>query len=180
MASYTYGINSSKGGDIQSKIKKHFEKQSKGLSSKDKKKKVQSKEGLALRRSVQEMLRPLRYGATHTNRKLTLPHDYQYDDGKPKSLISPSPIFDNPISEKGGESKVHMYGEWMTNSENPRFTKVIANRMWKKVFGRGLVEPVDDWRDDTVASIPELLEQLEKLMVRVDYDLKEFQRRNLP
>jgi len=176
MASYTYGINSSKGGDIQSKIKKHFEKQSKGLSSKDKKKKVQSKEGLALRRSVQEMLRPLRYGATHTNRKLTLPHDYQYDDGKPKSLISPSPIFDNPISEKGGESKVHMYGEWMTNSENPRFTKVIANRMWKKVFGRGLVEPVDDWRDDTVASIPELLELLEKLMVRVDFDLREFQR----
>ena len=46
----------------------------------------------------------------------------------------------------------------------------------EKVFGRGLVEPVDDWRDDTIASIPELLEQLEKLMVRVDYDLKEFQR----
>ena len=122
------------------------------------------------------MLRPLRYGATHTNRKLTLPHDYQYDDGKPKSLVSPSPIFDNPISEIEGDSKVHAYGKWMTNSENPRFTKVIANRMWKKVFGRGLVEPVDDWRDDTVASIPELLEHLEKLMVRVDFDLKEFQR----
>ena len=176
MASYTYGVNSSKGGDIQSKIKKHFDKQTKGLSSKDKQKKAQSKEGQALRRSVQEMLRPLRYGATHTKRKLTLPHDYQYDDGEPKSLVSPSPIFDNPISEKEGDSKVHAYGEWMTNSENPRFTKVIANRMWKKVFGRGLVEPVDDWRDDTTASIPELLEHLEKLMVRVDFDLKEFQR----
>ena len=176
MASYTYGVNSSKGGDIQSKIKKQFDKQTKGLSSKDKQKKAQSKEGQALRRSVQEMLRPLRYGATHTKRKLTLPHDYQYDDGEPKSLVSPSPIFDNPISEKEGDSKVHAYGEWMTNSENPRFTKVIANRMWKKVFGRGLVEPVDDWRDDTTASIPELLEHLEKLMVRVDFDLKEFQR----
>ena len=77
------------------------------------------------------MLRPLRYGATHTNRKLTLPHDYQYDDGKPKSLVSPSPIFDNPISEKEGDSKVHAYGEWMTNSENHDL-KVIANRMWKK------------------------------------------------
>jgi hypothetical protein len=54
--------------------------------------------------------------------------------------------------------------------------KVIANRMWKKVFGRGLVEPVDDWRDDTTASIPALLEHLEKLMVRVDYDLSEFQK----
>ena len=40
----------------------------------------------------------------------------------------------------------------------------------------GLVEPVDDWRDDTQASIPELLEHLEKLMVRVNFDLREFQR----
>ena len=176
MASYTYGINSSKGGDIQSKIRKYFEKQTKGLSSKDKQKKATSKEAQALRRSVQEMLRPLRYGATHTNRKLTLPHDYQYADAKPKSEVSASPIFDNAISQKDGESKVHAYGEWLTTPENPRFTKVIANRIWKKVFGRGLVEPIDDWRDDTVASIPELLDHLEQLMVRVDYDLREFQR----
>ena len=92
MASYTYGINSSRGGDIQNKIRKHFDKKNKGLSYQ--KKKIQSKETQAFRRSVQEMLRPLRYGATHTNRKLTLPHDYQYDDGKPKSLVTPSPIFD--------------------------------------------------------------------------------------
>ena len=44
--------------------------------------------------------------------------------------------------------------------------------MWKKVFGRGLVEPADDWRDDTVASIPELMDHLESLMVRVNFDLK--------
>jgi hypothetical protein len=39
-----------------------------------------------------------------------------------------------------------------------------------------LVEPVDDWREDTEGSIPELLDHLEKLMVQVDYDLREFQR----
>ena len=137
---------------------------------------MQSKEAQALRRSVQEMLRPLRYGATHTNRKLSLPHDYQYDDGKPKSVVTPSPIFDNAISETDGIPKVHAYGEWLTSVDNPRFTKVIVNRMWKKVFGRGLVEPADDWRDDTVASIPELMDHLESLMVRVNFDLKEFQR----
>ena len=92
------------------------------------------------------MLRPLRYGATHTNRKLSLPHDYQYEDGKPKSVVTPSPIFDNAISETDGIPKVHAYGEWLTSVDNPRFTKVIVNRMWKKVFGRGLVEPADDWR----------------------------------
>ena len=176
MASYTYGITSSQGGEIQSKIKKYFNDKTKGLSNKDKKKKIQSQEAQALRRSVQEMLRPLRYGATHTNRKLSLPHDYQYEDGKPKSVVTPSPIFDNAISETDGIPKVHAYGEWLTSVDNPRFTKVIVNRMWKKVFGRGLVEPVDDWRDDTVASIPELMDHLESLMVRVNFDLKEFQR----
>ena len=64
----------------------------------------------------------------------------------------------------------------MTTPDNPRFTKSNCQPDVEKVFGRGLVEPVDDWRDNTIASIPELLEHLEKLMVRVDFDLKEFQR----
>ena len=40
----------------------------------------------------------------------------------------------------------------------------------------GVFEPVDDLRDDTVPSNPELLEHLEALMVRLDYDLKQFAR----
>ena len=47
----------------------------------------------------------------------------------------------------------------------------------EKGFRTGLVEPADDWRDDTQASIPELLDHLEKLMIRVDYDLREFHKR---
>ena len=34
------------------------------------------------------------------------------------------------------------YAAWLTAPEHPRFTRVIANRMWKKVFGRGLIEPL--------------------------------------
>ena len=48
--------------------------------------------------------------------------------------------------------------------------------MWKKIFGVGLVESTNDWKDDTVASIPPLLDHLSDLMVRLDYDLREFQR----
>ena len=43
MASYTYGISSSKGGNIQNKIKKHFENQAKGLLTKTEKKQTQKK-----------------------------------------------------------------------------------------------------------------------------------------
>lgn len=68
------------------------------------------------------------------------------------------------------------YAEWMTDKSNPRFTKVIANRMWKLAMGRGLIEPVDNILDDTVASNPSLMRQLEKLMVDVDFDLRQFLR----
>ena len=158
MAAFTYGVSSRTGWELQSRIKNHFAKASKGLSSKQRKKKAQSKEATALRKALQEMLRPLQYGAQHTPRKLTLPHDYQYEDAKPKEKVSPTPIFGEPLEGLNEENQVDLYGKWLTSPENPRFTKVIANRMWKKVFGRGLVEPVDDWRDDTQASIPELLE----------------------
>ena len=46
----------------------------------------------------------------------------------------------------------------------------------EKGFRPRLVEPADDWRDDTQASIPELLVHLEKLMIRLDYDLRGFKR----
>ncbi len=176
MAAFTYGITTRMGGDLQNRLKNHFAQANKDLSLQKRKKKAQSKESAALKKALQEMIQPLRYGARHTERSLTLPHDYQYDDAKPKDRVSPAPIFGKPLELGKTNDKVNAYGKWMTSPENPRFTKVIANRMWKKIFGRGLVEPVDDWRDDTQASIPELLNHLEKLMVRVNYDLKEFQR----
>ncbi|HLQ38027.1 MAG TPA: DUF1553 domain-containing protein, partial [Planctomycetota bacterium] len=65
---------------------------------------------------------------------------------------------------------------WLCSKDNPRFAAVIANRMWQKVFGRGLVEPIDDWKDDTKASNPELLQYLARLMVDLKFDLRQFQR----
>ena len=176
MAAFTYGITTRMGGQLQNDLKTHFNQVNKTLSPQKRKQKAQSKQSAALRKALQEMIQPLRYGSRHTARQLTLPHDYQYDDAQPESRVSPSPIFGESLGVENADDKIEAYGQWLTSSENPRFTKVIANRMWKKIFGRGLVEPVDDWRDDTQASIPELLDHLEKLMVRVNYDLKEFQR----
>ena len=69
-----------------------------------------------------------------------------------------------------------VFAEWLTSPKNPRFTSIIANRMWKSVMGRGLIEPVDNLMDDTEASNPALMTHLGKLMVDVEYDLKQFLR----
>ena len=176
MASFTYGISTRMGQGLQKKIGQYFYQQTKGLSKAEKKKLGNSQKAQVLRKAIQEMVQPLRYGATHTGRKLNLPHDYQYEDAKPKTVVNSEPIFAPDSLNKEIENPVNAYGQWIISENNPRFTKVISNRMWKKVFGRGIIEPVDDLRDDSESSIPELLTHLESLMVRVKYDLKEFQK----
>jgi hypothetical protein len=43
---------------------------------------------------------------------------------------------------------------------NPQFTRNMANRIWFHLMGRGVVEPVDDFRDSNPPSNPALLEAL--------------------
>ena len=62
--------------------------------------------------------------------------------------------------------------KWMTSSENPWFAKNMANRIWAKLMGRGLVEPIDDLRSTNPASHPELLNALAQYLIDSDYDAK--------
>ncbi len=64
----------------------------------------------------------------------------------------------------------------MASPDNDRFNKVIVNRLWKRVFGLALIEPLDELTDSTVPMNPELQTHLEKLMVSLKYDMKAFLR----
>jgi hypothetical protein len=52
--------------------------------------------------------------------------------------------------------------EWMTSADNPWFARNLANRYWAHFMGRGLVEPIDDFRLANPASNPTLLDRLAK------------------
>jgi hypothetical protein len=65
---------------------------------------------------------------------------------------------------------------WMTDPANPFFAKAIANRIWSHFFGRGIVDPVDDFRLSNPASHPALLDALAADMVRSNFDLKALMR----
>jgi hypothetical protein len=62
--------------------------------------------------------------------------------------------------------------DWMTSPKNPWFARATANRMWAYFFGTGLVDPVDDLRDDNPPSHPELLDELAKQFADHKFDLK--------
>jgi hypothetical protein len=129
-------------------------------------------------RAMTEILRPLRYNTVldQTDKKtLALPHDYQYADAKPKQKVEP--VIPASFSKDGkivkeGQQPITSYAAWMTSKENPRFTTVIANRLWKKLMGQGLIEPVDEITDSTVPSNPQLMTFLEETMKASNYDMK--------
>ena len=62
--------------------------------------------------------------------------------------------------------------DWLTRADNPYFAKAIVNRLWKAMMGRGLVEPVDDFRATNPATHPELLTELSTDFVEHGYDLR--------
>ena len=60
----------------------------------------------------------------------------------------------------GGQDGREQFADWLTGAENPYFAKAMVNRLWKHMFGRGLVSPVDDFRATNPATHPELLDLL--------------------
>ena len=109
-------------------------------------------------------------------RQLRLPDDYADDDAMPGQVVEPATIYGQAACSDSTCDRQQSFAEWLASPSNPYFTKVIANRMWKRVMGRGLIEPVDDMNRSTTASHPELLHFLERLMVDSQYNLKRFQR----
>lgn len=126
--------------------------------------------------AANRILQPLAYRVNETDRSLRLPQDYQYDNGKPRDVIDPSTIFGEKAQVKPGDSRTEVYARWMTSAKNPRFATVIANRLWKRVMGIGLIEPIDDFRDGTDPSNPKLMKFLVDEMVARRFDLKQYQR----
>jgi len=107
---------------------------------------------------------------------LLLPHDYQYDDAEPLAPVAPKVLWgDIPPAAAAADGR-EQFASWLTSRDNRQFARAIANRLWRKVMGVGLVEPVDDFRADNPPSHPELLEHLTDEMLRLEFDLREFVR----
>ncbi len=64
----------------------------------------------------------------------------------------------------------------ITSPQNQRFSRVVANRVWKELIGAGFVEPVDDW-EGNAPSHPELLDWLAQELITHNYDFRHLVRR---
>ena len=66
--------------------------------------------------------------------------------------------------------------KWVTSKENQYFSKSYVNRLWGYLFGRGIIEPIDDIRAGNPATNPELLERLTKEFVDSGFDMQHMLR----
>lgn len=131
-----------------------------------------------------KVLNTLRGGVGHlfspigTDRRmdavLKLPPDFEESGASPGDVMRPRPIFGQAPEVGQGSDGAEIFAQWATSPQNPCFTRVIVNRLWKRMFGVALTEPLDELRDDTKAMVPEVETYLQKLMVALKYDMRAF------
>ena len=189
MGAFTYGLDTNdyygaSMNDMREIVRDRESDARAMMKSKDKKEQAKGKElyekyrkeGQYVTRAMADLRNQIQYTqVTLKDKDLRLPHDYQYDDAKPKSVVAPATMMGHKAEPRPGETQLDAYARWMTSPENPRFTKVVANRLWKRAFGVALIEPLDELLDSSVAMVPELMTHLEKLMVELNYDMRAFQ-----
>lgn len=122
---------------------------------------------------------------------MRLPHDYQYDDGKPFEAMEADVLFGNmpKVDHKLTKAKLdalknHHFGpeinsrqslaDWMTSPDNPMFTKSVVNRLWHQVMGTELAGPLGGLTKEEMGAHPALTQKLIGIMKASDYDLKKF------
>jgi hypothetical protein len=75
--------------------------------------------------------------------------------------IVPPTLLDGGVASLGsGEDPRIAFAQWLTAPDNRWFARNSVNRLWYHLFGRGIIDPVDDVRDSNPPSHPELLDEL--------------------
>jgi hypothetical protein len=87
-------------------------------------------------------------------------------DAEPKFLGGYAPAL-HPI-----EDRLEPLADWLATPDNDLFVKSQVNFIWYHLLGRGLVEPIDDFRVTNPATNPPLLDALARDYAASRFDLR--------
>jgi hypothetical protein len=75
-----------------------------------------------------------------------------------------------------GETRREALADWILEDQRLQFARATVNRIWYEYFGRGIVEPFDDFRSTNCASHPELLDELARYFIDAGFRFKALHR----
>ena len=82
-------------------------------------------------------------------------------------------FLDGPVTPIGPkEDGRKALADWLTRKDNPFLARATVNRVWSQLFGRGIIDPVDDIRSSNPPSNPALLDALVKDFLAHDFDVR--------
>ena len=96
-------------------------------------------------------------------------YKYKYLHAEQDDTIPPVvPYFPNLVEKN--DSLRWQLAQWVTHKENKPFARAVVNRFWALMFGRPLVQPIDDI--PLFGPFPPALETLSEDFVQHNYDLR--------
>ncbi len=116
-------------------------------------------------------------GPRNNERILYLDFKRQFQHPDTKKVYLPKPLDGPVMTPEEAMDRRELLADWITSPRNPFFARALVNRMWRNFMGRGLVEPVDDFRVTNPPSNEPLLDALAKDFVEHGYDLHQLIRR---
>ena len=84
----------------------------------------------------------------------------------------PAAFLGGKIPAVQGDALRPALAEWLTAKDNPYFARAFANRLWFYFFARGIVNPVDDFRELNPPSHPGLMKLLANEFADSGFDVK--------
>ena len=98
------------------------------------------------------------------------PQELRVIHPRTKAVVQPALLDGTAVRFEDTNLPRRELAKWMT--AHPYFAEATVNRMWSHFFGRGIVDPVDDFRSTNPPSHPKLLRRLAEDFARNGYKLK--------
>ncbi len=87
-------------------------------------------------------------------------------------VVTPKFLGAEELTGDATTQRLTSLANWLTSPENELFAKSQTNFIWYHVMGRGLVDPIDDFRLTNPASNPPLLDALSSDFIASGFDVR--------